>query len=99
MLIFFYLIINQYKFWVFFIRVKIYLFYWDNGIKSFGYYDKPLTELDSGTIWLSHDNMEECRGLVQELSVNEDLRDEYRNKSYEVYSYYAMLVFLVQSVK
>jgi hypothetical protein len=32
--------------------------------------------------------MEECRDLVQELSANEKLRDEYRNKSYEVYSYY-----------
>ena len=52
------------------------------------YYDKPLTELDSGTIWLSDDNMEECRGLVQELSVNEDLRDEYRKKAVECYSYY-----------
>jgi len=52
------------------------------------YYDKPLTELDSGTIWLSNDNMEECRDLVQELSANEELRNEYRNKSYEVYSYY-----------
>ena len=52
------------------------------------YYDKPLTELDSGTIWLSYDNMEECRDLIQELSANEDLRDEYRNKSYEIYSYY-----------
>ena len=52
------------------------------------YYDKPLTELDSGTIWLSYDNMEECRDLVQELSANEGLRNEYRNKSYEVYSYY-----------
>jgi hypothetical protein len=52
------------------------------------YYDKPLTELDSGTIWLSNDNMKECIDLVQELSANEELRNEYRNKSYEVYSYY-----------
>ena len=32
--------------------------------------------------------MEECRDLVQELSANEELRNDYRNKSYEVYSYY-----------
>tara|TARA_R110002074_G_scaffold401783_1_gene601542 strand:+ start:2839 stop:3933 length:1095 start_codon:yes stop_codon:yes gene_type:complete len=52
------------------------------------HYDKPLTELDSGTIWLSENNMEKCIDLVKELSYNEELREEYRNKSYEVYSYY-----------
>ena len=52
------------------------------------YYDKPLTELDSGTIWLSNDNMEECKGLINELSNDDSLRDEYRNKAFEFYSYY-----------
>ena len=52
------------------------------------HYGKPLTELDSGTIWLSNDNMEECKNLIDELSNNDTLRDEYRNKAFEFYSYY-----------
>ena len=52
------------------------------------YHGKPLTELDSGTIWLSEDNMEECKNKIIELSNNDELRDDYRKKALECYSYY-----------
>jgi replicative DNA helicase len=52
------------------------------------YFDKPLTELDSGTVWLSNDNMEECKNLIYELSNDDILRDEYRHKAFEFYSHY-----------
>ena len=34
------------------------------------HYDKPLTELDSGTIWLTDNNMDECISTIKELSNN-----------------------------
>ena len=52
------------------------------------YYGKPLTEIDSGTIWLSENNMEECKNKIIELSNNDELRDDYRKKALECYSYY-----------
>ena len=52
------------------------------------YYDKPLTDLDCGTIWLSDDNMEECKEKIIELSNDKQLRDDYRKKAIDCYSYY-----------
>ena len=52
------------------------------------YYGKPLTEIDSGTIWLSENNMEQCKNKIIELSNNDELRDDYRKKALECYSYY-----------
>ncbi len=52
------------------------------------YYNKPLTEIDSGTIWLSEDNMEDCKNKIIELSKDNELRDDYRKKAVEYYSYY-----------
>jgi hypothetical protein len=47
---------------------------------------KPLTEcVDSGTIWLSNDNMEQCADLISALNTDDGLRNEYREKAYEFY--------------
>jgi hypothetical protein len=46
----------------------------------------PLSEcLNSGTIWLSNDNMDKCANLISNLNANTNLRDEYREKAYEFY--------------
>ena len=52
------------------------------------HYDNPLTELDSGTIWLSDKNMEECKKVIDKLLNDDIMRDEYRKKAKQVYSYY-----------
>lgn len=53
------------------------------------YYDKPLTDIDnSGTIWLSENNMEECKNLIVELTNDNDMRNEYRKNALDFYSYY-----------
>ena len=52
------------------------------------HYGKPLTELDSGTIWLTDNNMDECISTIKELSNNESMRNEYRELAYKCYSWY-----------
>ena len=52
------------------------------------HYGKPLTELDSGTIWLTDNNMDECISTIKELSTDESMRNEYRESAYQCYSWY-----------
>ena len=52
------------------------------------HYGKPLTELDSGTIWLTDNNMDECISTIKELSTDESMRNEYRELAYQCYSWY-----------
>lgn len=52
------------------------------------YYKKPLTELESGTIWLSENNIEECLDTIKKLSENEKMREEYREMAHHCYSWY-----------
>ena len=52
------------------------------------YYKKPLTEIESGTIWLSENNMEECLETIKNLSKDENMRKEYRDKAQKCYQWY-----------
>ena len=52
------------------------------------YYKKPLTQVESGTIWLSEDNMNESLNLIKELSQDKDMREQYRELAQKCYSWY-----------
>jgi len=46
----------------------------------------PLTECaDSGTIWLSSENMQQSADLISALNKDNGMRNEYREKAYEFY--------------
>jgi len=52
------------------------------------YYKKPLTEIESGTIWLSENNKDECLGLIKDLSQDTKMREQYREMAQKCYSWY-----------
>lgn len=46
----------------------------------------PLSEChDSGTIWLTESNMEDCLATINKLSDDDVMRDEYRHMAYRFY--------------
>jgi len=52
------------------------------------HYKKPLTQVESGTIWLSEDNMNETLNLIKELSQDKGMREQYRELAQKCYSWY-----------
>lgn len=41
---------------------------------------------DNFTVWINHNNLEECINTIEKLTIDPGLRDEWRNGAYEFYS-------------